>query len=87
MNIAGNISIITGGTERMPKYAIAFISPAETNELRHSIIESPDKDTALRQFFAQEVSELYSSDEQGYYYFREDFYDELVRSGSIIECS
>ncbi|NLD98973.1 MAG: hypothetical protein GX640_03795 [Fibrobacter sp.] len=69
----------------MSKYAIAFIAPTETAPLRHKIIESETKDSALRTFFNEEASEFYSNDEQGYYYFKDDFYDQNTSSGSIIE--
>ncbi|MFP4012475.1 MAG: hypothetical protein ACLFVQ_00170 [Chitinispirillaceae bacterium] len=69
----------------MPKYAIAFITPAKKMQLRHKMIEGENKDSALRRFFNEEANEYYSNDEQGYYYFKEDFYDETAGSGSIIE--
>ena len=71
----------------MPKYAIAFVTPTDVSKLRHRILEGESKDTALRKFFVEEASEYYSNDEQGFYYFKEDFYDENTSSGSIIELS
>ncbi|MDO5576021.1 MAG: hypothetical protein Q4F84_02990 [Fibrobacter sp.] len=69
----------------MPKYAIAFIVPSENNQLRHRVLEGETKDAALRKFFTDEASECYSNDEQGFYYFKEDFFDENNSTGSIIE--
>jgi len=69
----------------MPKFSIAFIAPTEVKPLNHKIVESDTRDAALRKFFNENVSEHYSNDEQGYYYFKEDFYDEDSGTGSIIE--
>jgi guanylate kinase len=69
----------------MPKFVIAFVVPSKENLLKHKIVEGEDKDAALKTFFAQEVSEYYSNDEQGYYYFKEDFADPNVASGSILQ--
>lgn len=69
----------------MPKYAVAFIVPSENNQLRHRVLDSENKDSALRKFFTEEASEYYSNDEQGFYYFKEDFFDESSSTGSIIE--
>jgi hypothetical protein len=70
----------------MPKFAIAFAVPEEKNILRHRLIDSADKETALRQFFNEEIVQYYSNDDQGYFYFKEDFYDSNDPSGSIIAC-
>lgn len=69
----------------MPRYAIAFIAPSESAQLRHKILEGENKDSALRKFFNEEASEYYSNDEQGFYYFKDDFFDSNTSSGSIIE--
>ncbi len=69
----------------MSKYAIAFVTPSKKIQLRHRIIEGDSKDLVLRRFFNEEASEFYSNDDQGFHYFKEDFYDELSASGSIIE--
>ena len=69
----------------MPKYAIAFVAPTDGKALKHRIVESPDTDSALKMFFKEEVSEFYSDNEQGYHYFREDFYDDALASGSIVQ--
>jgi hypothetical protein len=69
----------------MPKYAIAFITPSHGGALRHRIMEGENRDSTLRQFFNEEASEFYSNDDQGFYYFKEDFFDETTGAGSIIE--
>lgn len=69
----------------MPRFAVAFITPTEKTQLKQKIIEAPDQDGALRAFFASETSMYYSNDEQGYFYFKEDFFDDSVRSGSILK--
>jgi guanylate kinase len=68
----------------MSKFSIAFIMPAKSNALRHRIIESEDQDSALKSFFSEEASEFYSNDDQGFFYFKEDFFDETNTSGSVI---
>jgi len=70
----------------MPKYAIAFITPTKGAALRHRIMDGENRDSALRRFFNEEASEFYSNDDQGFYYFKEDFFDEVTGAGSIIEC-
>lgn len=69
----------------MPRYAIAFIAPTDTRPLKHCVLESDDTDSALKAFFKEEVSDFYSDNEQGYHYFREDFNDEALASGSILQ--
>jgi len=70
----------------MPKYAIAFIVPDKSSpSVRHRILEGDDKETALRRFFDDELKDFYSEDNQGFFYFKEDFYDDRTQSGSIIE--
>ena len=69
----------------MPRYAIAFVIPAEPAQLRHCIIENETKETALRAFFDENAKEFYSDDDQGFYYFKEDFFDANTCSGSILE--
>jgi hypothetical protein len=68
----------------MPKFSIAFIVPEKKNMLRHRILESSDRDTALRQFFNEEIVQYYSNDDQGFFYFKEDFFDSADASGSVI---
>ena len=70
----------------MPKFSIAFITPSTKKPLRHRIVESEDKDSALKKFFAEETADCYSNDEHGFYYFKEDFYDKESESGSIVQC-
>ncbi len=69
----------------MPRFAVAFITPSSSGKLIHKIMEGEDKDSALKTFFNESVSEFYSSDEQGFHYFKEDFFDENTPGGSIIE--
>lgn len=69
----------------MPRFAVAFVTPSENGQLLHRLIESEDKETALRSFFKEFAREFYSEDEQGYHYFKEDFYDEVSAGGSLIE--
>jgi hypothetical protein len=72
----------------MPKFAIAFIVPSKSNKIqvvRHRIIDGDAKEAALRRFFDEELKEYYSEDDQGFFYFKEDFFDEHAQSGSIIE--
>ncbi len=69
----------------MPKFSIAFISSAEQKPLRHRIIEAEDRESALKTFFSEEVNEFYSSDDQGYYYFKDDFTDKSAGLGSVIQ--
>jgi hypothetical protein len=68
----------------MPKFSIAFIVSAKTAQLHHRLMEADDKETALRTFFNEEAVEYYSNDEQGFMYFKEDFYDESNPGGSVI---
>ena len=68
----------------MPKYSIAFVTPEEKKPLRHQLIESVDEDAALKEFFKKHITEFYSNDEQGYYYFKEDFFDKTSSLGSLI---
>jgi hypothetical protein len=69
----------------MPRFAIAFVMPSENGQLTHQVIEGETKDNALRTFFNNSVSEYYSNDEQGFHYFKEDFFDDAAPGGSIIE--
>jgi hypothetical protein len=71
---------------RMSKFSIAFIVPSKTSPLRHRIIDSQDQDSALRTFFTEEAAEFYSDDDQGFFYFKEDFFDETNASGNVIRC-
>jgi len=71
----------------MPRFAVAFVTPSENSQLIHQVVESEDKESALRQFFKEFAREFYSEDEQGYHYFKEDFFDDVSAGGSIIELS
>jgi hypothetical protein len=70
----------------MPKFSIAFIVPTKASPLRHRIVESQDQDSALKAFFTDEAAEYYSADDQGFFYFKEDFFDEVNASGSVLRC-
>lgn len=69
----------------MPRFAVAFMTPSTSGKLIHRIMEGETRDSALKAFFNESVSELYSNDEQGFHYFKEDFFDETTPGGSIIE--
>ena len=69
----------------MSRFAIAFVAPSVNSQLVHRIIDGENKETALRSFFNESVSEFYSNDEQGFHYFKDDFFDDTAPSGSIIE--
>lgn len=68
----------------MARFAIAFIAPTDKTPLKHQVVEAADQETALRSFFGAEAAEFYSNDDQGYFYFREDFSDRTNPGGSII---
>jgi hypothetical protein len=70
----------------MPKFAIAFVVPESQKAIRHRIIEGSDQDAALSVFFKEELTDLYSDDDRGRYYFKEDFFDSTSPSGSILLC-
>lgn len=70
----------------MPKFSIAFATPGDKMQLLHRIIDSPDQDAALKTFFNEEATRFYSDDDQGYFYFKEDFNDASYPCGSIIQC-
>ncbi|MBN1309381.1 MAG: hypothetical protein JXA18_15785 [Chitinispirillaceae bacterium] len=69
----------------MPRFAVAFMTPSNSGQLIHRIIEGENRDSVLKAFFTESASEFYSNDEQGFHYFKEDFFDESTPSGSIIE--
>ncbi len=74
------------GEHCMPKYAIAFIVPSKSSpSVCHRLVEGDTKEAALRRFFDEELKEYYSEDDQGFFYFKEDFFDDRTQSGSIIE--
>lgn len=68
----------------MPRYAIAFITAKPA--LIHRLVEMDSRDAALRAFFNEHAaSEGYSSDAEGFAYFREDFEHPDEPMGSILE--
>ena len=69
----------------MPRFAVAFVTPSQNGQLVHRILEGENKETVLKTFFTDSVSEFYSNDEQGFHYFKEDFFDDTTPAGSIIE--
>jgi hypothetical protein len=69
----------------MPRFAVAFVTPSQNGQLVHRIIEGENKETVLKSFFSESASDFYSNDEQGFHYFKEDFFDDTTPSGSIIE--
>ena len=46
----------------MKKFAIAFISDDDKNQLRHRIIDAETQDAAMKVFFDDELSDYYSND-------------------------
>ena len=69
----------------MPKFSIAFVVPEKESHLKHRVLEADSKDAALKKFFEEELKELYSEDDQGFFYFKEDFFDDTAVAGNIIE--
>ncbi len=67
----------------MPRYAIAVTSTA--NKVIQKVIEGEGQDSALRKFFDENMATQYSNDDQGYFYFKEDFFDPKAPVGSILE--
>ena len=67
----------------MNKFSIAFISPG--NNLLHRIIMAKTEDEALRLFFQEINLASYSQDDDGFYYFKEDFNFGERPAGSIIK--
>jgi hypothetical protein len=67
----------------MPRYAIAFISPKPS--LIHQVVEMDSRESALRFFFNQYVTQGYSQDSEGFSYFKEDFHDGENPLGNILE--
>jgi hypothetical protein len=75
----------SAGESCMPNFSIAFVAPSKNAQLCHRIIEADNKETALRRFFQEELKEYYSEDDQGFFYFKEDFTDDRTHIGSMIE--
>lgn len=68
----------------MARYAIAITLP-DTNRVMHKIVEGDGQDIVLRKFFDDNMESHYSIDDQGYYYFKEDFFDSKNPVGSMLE--
>jgi len=66
----------------MPKYSIAF-HPSSNNFI-HKIVEMDSEESAIRFFFKNYVEDGYTSDDEGFAYFSEDFNDTEDPLGSII---
>ena len=69
----------------MPKYAIAFVNADD--QLVHRLVELDTRDAALRFFFQNYASQGYTNDEEGFNYFKEDFFESESPAGSILEIS
>lgn len=69
----------------MPRFAVAFVTPTNNGQLIHRIMEGENKESVLKAFFTESAADFYSNDEQGLHYFKEDFFDDATRGGSIIE--
>jgi hypothetical protein len=71
----------------MSTYAIAFVVQSKSNPaVCQRIVDGENREVALRRFFDEEMKDFYSEDDQGFYYFKEDFFDDRTPSaGSIIE--
>ncbi len=71
----------------MSKFSIVFLAPVEKNRFMHRIIESQDQESALKSFFLkEEITDFYTNDEQGFFYFKQDFIEPSNPAGSIIPC-
>ena len=70
----------------MPKFSVVFIIPSDKSEIKHRIITPDDQEGAIKAFFEGEATSYYSNDEQGYFYFKEDFFDRNNPSGSVLSC-
>ncbi|HSQ43198.1 MAG TPA: hypothetical protein VLM37_13040 [Fibrobacteraceae bacterium] len=66
----------------MPRFVLSFFS--EVQGLRSQLLEAETQDAALRLFFEQDAMD-YSKNNEGFSYFREDFFDESRPLGSIVE--
>lgn len=67
----------------MARYAIAVISQA--GKVIQKVVEGEGQEVALRKFFNENMASQYSIDDQGYFYFKEDFFDPKAPVGSILE--
>jgi len=66
----------------MPRFVLSFFS--DTHGLCSRLIEAEHEDGALRVFFDRHIGD-YSKDNEGFAYFREDFFDEKRPVGTIVE--
>ncbi len=67
----------------MNKYSIAFISPG--NNLLHRIVRAKSEDEALQTFFKEIKLASYTQDDDGFFYFKEDFNFGERPAGSILQ--
>jgi len=67
----------------MPRYAIAFMT--EKPSLIHRFVEMDSREAALRFFFSNYVGEFYSPDEEGFSYFKDDFFHADTPMGNVLE--
>ncbi len=68
----------------MARYAIAVAMPGG-NKVIQKIFEGEGQEDALKKFFVEHMASNYSDDDQGYFYFKEDYFDPKAPVGSIVE--
>ena len=67
----------------MPRYAVAVIAPK--NKILQKVVDGEGQEDALKKFFAEQMFNHYTNDEQGYFYFKEDYFDPQEPLGSVLE--
>jgi hypothetical protein len=67
----------------MPRYSIAFCTSKPS--LIHQLVSMETREAALLFFFKQFVGEDYSHDDEGFAYFRDDFFNAETPMGSVLE--
>jgi hypothetical protein len=67
----------------MPKYAIAFVTSKPV--LIHHLVALDSREAALRFFFKQYLGDAYSQDEEGFTYFKDDFFNADSPMGHVLE--
>lgn len=67
----------------MGQYAVAVASAG--GKVVQKIVEGEGRDAALRVFFNENMANQYSDDDQGYHYFKEDYFDPKAPLGSMLE--
>lgn len=67
----------------MPRYAIAFMTAKPS--LIHHFVDMDSRESALRFFFQNYVGDAYSQDEEGFSYFKEDFFQADPPMGHVLE--